>query len=369
MEYMYTESALRGMPLANRLVRSAINSRLADEKGLVTEKHIALYRSLAKGGAGMIITGQASVSREGVSGSGQLAAWSEESLAGWRELTAEIHLGGAKAVLQISHCGVLAKPPHAANIVGPSDAGSNVDVQAKALTEAEIASLVEGFAEAAGMAVRAGFDAVQIHAAHTYLLGQFLSPHFNRRNDEYGGSLDNRARFLLQIVEAVRHRVGDAIPILVKLNSEDYLEKGLTPSESRVVAVMLENASVDAIEISGGSGHPDAQFGPFRPGRIREPAQEAYYRNAADYFKERLHIPVILVGGIRTPQTAETLLRNGTADYIALGRPLICQPDLPGQWRSGQQNAAQCISDNLCFKAGSSGAGVYCATFDRKTKH
>jgi 2,4-dienoyl-CoA reductase-like NADH-dependent reductase (Old Yellow Enzyme family) len=231
----------------------------------------------------------------------------------------------------------------------------------------DIAAIISAFAKAAGRAKQAGFDAVQIHAAHGFLLSQFLSPTFNRRKDEYGGELEDRARLLLEVVGSVRDAVGPEYPVLVKLNSEDFLENGMTRDEAIRVAGMLANASVNAIELSGGTMASPEKLMPPRPGRLKIPEEEVYYRDAARLYKQKVTVPLMLVGGIRSYGVAQELVQNGIADYISLSRPLICEPSLIKRWHEGDHRAAECVSDNACFAPASDGRGVYCVTMGKKT--
>jgi 2,4-dienoyl-CoA reductase-like NADH-dependent reductase (Old Yellow Enzyme family) len=213
---------------------------------------------------------------------------------------------------------------------------------------------------------QAGFDAVQIHAAHGFLLNQFLSPAFNKRKDEYGGEFENRARFVLEVVKSVRETVGSEYPVLIKLNSEDFLEGGMTREEAVQVAGLLEKASVDAIEFSGGTMTSPEKLIPPRPGRLKTPEQEPYYLEAARLYKQKVSIPLMLVGGIRSYDIAEGLVRNSTADYVSMSRPLICEPSIVKRWREGDHRTSECVSDNACFAPASDGRGIYCVTMANK---
>jgi 2,4-dienoyl-CoA reductase-like NADH-dependent reductase (Old Yellow Enzyme family) len=231
------------------------------------------------------------------------------------------------------------------------------------MTQPEIDQVIAVFAAAASRAVEAGFDGVQIHAAHGYLLSQFLSPFFNHRTDEYGGTLENRARMLMQIVECVQDVVGDEYPVFVKVNSEDRLEGGFTNAEMLAVCAMLQQAGIDAIELSGGTilglamNNPAISFSPVQETGV-------YWRAAAEQYKQQIEVPLILVGGIRSLETAEDLVEKGIADYISLCRPLIREPDLVGRWQAGDRRKADCISDNACVMAGVQGQGVHCPHLD-----
>jgi 2,4-dienoyl-CoA reductase-like NADH-dependent reductase (Old Yellow Enzyme family) len=232
------------------------------------------------------------------------------------------------------------------------------------MTVREIQGTIEAFAAAAARAVQSGFDSVQIHAAHGYLLSQFLSSFFNKRSDEYGGSLENRSRMLLQVLEAVRDEVGDDYPVLVKMNSEDLLDEGLSREEAVEVCALLQQAGVDAIELSGGTtlairlGQIECSWAPINKAPV-------YYREAAEQYKARISVPLILVGGIRSFETAEELVESGIADYISMCRPFVREPDLVNRWKAGDRRKADCISDNACGWAAYKGIGVKCVHLDR----
>jgi 2,4-dienoyl-CoA reductase-like NADH-dependent reductase (Old Yellow Enzyme family) len=227
------------------------------------------------------------------------------------------------------------------------------------MTAQDFEALINAFVIAAGRARTAGFDAVQIHAAHGYLLSQFLSPHFNKRTDEYGGTIQNRSRLLLEVLQGIRKVVGPDYPVFLKLNSEDFLPGGLTREDMVQTAAMLEGAGIDGIELSGGT-FLSGTNNPSRPGKPGAGQPEAYYEAAATQYKEKVRVPLMLVGGIRTLETAERLITEGVADYISLCRPLIREPGLINRWYSGDRRPAFCISDSGCFKPGFEGKGVSC---------
>ena len=234
------------------------------------------------------------------------------------------------------------------------------------MSEADIGEIVQAFGDAARRAQEAGFDGIQIHSAHSYLFSQFLSPAFNKRTDEYGGPVENRARALLEVLGKMRVVVGDDFPILVKLNGEDFIEGGLTLEDSLKVGVMLQENGMDAIEVSGGT-LISGKFIPSRPG-IKTEEKEAYFRDAGKAFKEALIIPVILVGGNRSFPVAERLVEEGYADYISMSRPFIREPHLIKRWAAGDLRKAECLSDNQCFSPGMKGKGVYCVTAEKEKK-
>ena len=225
---------------------------------------------------------------------------------------------------------------------------------APAMDEEDIARTIAGFVSAAKRAQQAGCDGVQIHAAHGYLLSTFLSPLFNRRTDDWGGSTARRARIVLDIVSGIRHVTGDQFPILIKMNAADFVDGGLQPSEMIEIAGMLEQAGLDAVEMSGGTPLSGKQ----NPIRVGD--DSVWYRDAAEQFKKKLALPLILVGGIRRAASAEDLLNQGICDAVALSRPLIRQPDLPDIWRNDAARNADCISCNRCMVPMRNGQGLYC---------
>jgi 2,4-dienoyl-CoA reductase-like NADH-dependent reductase (Old Yellow Enzyme family) len=275
-------------------------------------------------------------------------------------MTEFVHRAGAPIVLQLVHGGLFSAPILTGTTpLGPSVLETPDGKIGKEMSKDEIAETVIAFRDAAARAKEAGFDGVQIHAAHGWLLSQFLSAFFNKRTDEYGGSLENRARFLLEVTKSIREAADSNFAVLVKINSDDYLPGGFNIDEMLKVSVMLEKAGVDAIEVSGGTigallmGNPDGSFSPVSK-------KEIYYSEAAKKLKEKVRIPVMLVGGIRTFESAEELIKSGVADYISLCRPLIREPDLIKKWKSGNLKKSDCISDSACFQPGMDGRGVHC---------
>jgi len=228
----------------------------------------------------------------------------------------------------------------------------------------DIRQVVSAYGTAAKRAQQAGFDGVQIHSAHGYLLNQFLSPAFNQRNDRYGGDIRNRARILIEVLQSVRNAVGSSYPVLVKLNCQDFIDNGLMLDDSLQVGTMLAQNGIDAIELSGGilSG---GKLNPVRMG-IKTEEKEAYFQHDAVVFKKQVDVPLILVGGNRSFQVAERLVEEGVADYLSMSRPLIREPGLVNRWKSGDLAKAACVSDNMCFEPARKGNGIYCLTEERQ---
>jgi len=262
--------------------------------------------------------------------------------------------------MQLAHAGAHAAA-HLSGIdaIGPSVFLADGKAMCQAMSKEDINRVVRAFGEAAARARRSGFDAVEIHAAHGYLLSQFLSPLVNRRTDEYGGGLANRGRMTLEVLRSVRHAVGRAYPVLIKLNSEDFAEGGFSVEEMLELSALLQYEGVDAIELSGGTRGGVGKYQHVRFGAVSK-ANEAYYRDAARSFKQRVRVPLILVGGIRSPDVAERLVAEGTADYVAMSRPLICEPALVNRWKDGDTTKSACVSDNRCFDPIMCGEGVRC---------
>jgi 2,4-dienoyl-CoA reductase-like NADH-dependent reductase (Old Yellow Enzyme family) len=365
MAKLFEATTINAMTVANRFVRSATCEYMAKEDGSVTPRLIDLMVELAKGGVGLIITGLADVRRDGQAAPWQLGVFSNMHVPGLTQMVKAVHGAGGKIVLQLSHTGLQASPQfEGPDLLGPSALKGEKIPVCREMTRRDIDQVVRAFGEGATRAVEAGFDGVQLHAAHGYLLSEFLSPFFNKRTDEYGGSVENRARIILEAYRSVRNVVGRRYPVLVKMNSEDLLDGGFSVEEMLEVAGALEKAGVDAIELSAGTtlayfwGRPEASY-------VRTDREEAYWREAAQsYKKEAIGVPLILVGGIRSYEVAELLVREGTADYIALSRPLIREPGLINRWKTGDTRKSGCISDNGCVGPALEGRGIQCVHLD-----
>ncbi len=357
---LFEPITIGSLTLENRTVRSATWMGMADAEGGCTPRLVDTLAALARGGVGLIVTGGAMVDGASRFAPGALCGDRDALEPGLAAMVQAVHDVGGRIALQIAHSGLQAAAELTGQEpVGPSPMMTQQGPLGRALTAGEIDEIVEAFGAAARRAVRAGFDAIQVHAAHGYLLSEFLSPWFNHRTDDYGGALENRARLLLQVVRRVRQETGDGYPILVKINAEDRLPEGFGVSDMLTVCGWLQEAGVDAIELSGGTtlalmqGEPQNSYA-----RAGDPA--VYWRDAAEQFKARVSLPLILVGGIRSLATAETLLAEGVCDCVAMSRPLIREPDLVARWRSGDASDAACVSCDGCFGPGMQGLGVQC---------
>jgi 2,4-dienoyl-CoA reductase-like NADH-dependent reductase (Old Yellow Enzyme family) len=360
MPELFETTTINSLILKNRFVRSATWEGMAQGDGSCSQKLISLMEKLAQGNVGLIISGYAFVSREGQAAPFQLGACSDDLLPGLTEMAETVHRGGGKIVLQIAHGGLFAHPQLTGQEpLGPSVMMTDKGSSGREMTIEEIQGTVNAFRNAAVRAQKAGFDGVQIHAAHGYFLSQFLSPYFNKRVDEYGGSLENRARIVLDVVKSVRGAVGNRFPVLVKINTEDFLEGGFTIDDMLRVARMLEKSGIDAIELSGGT-ILGVYIGNFAISFSRLGDGGVYYEEAARRYKKGIGIPLMLVGGIRSYKVSRRLVEEGVTDYISMCRPLILEPSLIKRWESGDTRIAGCKSDNACFQPGIEGKGVHC---------
>lgn len=343
---LFEPFALRGLTLANRFVRSATCDSMAGPGGTVTDAQVELYGRLSEGKIGLIVSGHLYVRDDGVASRGMLGIDVDARVEGLARLAGAVHARGpSKLVAQINHGGrSVPAGLSKAEIVAPSALPLNARAPVpRALAADEVRALAARYGDAAARAKAAGFDGVQIHGAHGYLVGQFLSPLANAREDEFGGALENRARFLELVARDIRRRVGPDYPVLIKLGAFDKGEGGLTLEECVRVGTSLAAWGVDAIEVSGGIGAENAARG-IVPGR-----NEGTFRACARAFKRAVALPVISVNGYRSLEVMEQVLRDGDADLIALCRPFIREPGLVRAFEAGAASAAGCISCNRCF--------------------
>lgn len=346
--------------LKNRIIRSATWEGMCDETGKPTRKLIEYYKALVKGGIGMIITGFAFVRQDGKSHPGKLGIYSDDSEQEFKSLTRAVHELGGTISIQLVHAGgqvrssTIGRPP-----VAPSSnkVGSYPEAP-MALSILDLEDLSDAFGRAARRAKEWGFDGVQIHGAHGYLINQFLSPFTNERKDAYGGSLENRSRFLFDVYGKIRAQVGLNYPVFIKLNGDDHVENGLNRPEAVWVAKRLSEEGIDAIEVSSGSA-ASGKKGPARE-KINAIEKEGYNLDLAVAIKKEVDCPVISVGGFRSRQVAANAINNNVIDFVSMSRPLIREPDLPHKWEKNISETAACISCNKCFIPGLTKGGIYC---------
>jgi len=357
---LYEKVNIGTLELPNRFVRSATWEGMCDEHGRPKERLANLYRELAQGGVGLIITGYTVVHPKGRQMTGAIGACSDNQIQVLGSLAAAVHEAGGKLMAQLFHAGAqtsirtIGEAP-----LGPSETESPFySGVPRAMTMEEIQEVAASFGQSARRAMEAGFDGVQLHGAHGYLINQFLSPLTNIRTDRYGGSLKNRFRFLEEVYTSVREQVGPDFPVVIKLTGSDNLDGGLKIEDAVFFAQSLQDLGIDAIEVSAGtSGSGDGV--PVRKS-INSEEKEGYNARFARLIREQVSVPVILVGGLRSFPVIKKFLDHQVADLFALSRPLIREPDLVNIWRKDPGHRSTCISCNLCFRPGMREGGIYC---------
>ena len=360
MAEMFQEMKINGMTLRNRLVRSATWEGMCGQDGRPTQKLNAYLHVLAQGGIGLIISGYAFVSPEGKQLPGKMGIHTDDFAENFIALRRSVQASGARMAIQLVHAGGQASSASAGRQpLAPSAVKVDQYPEMPAeLSRLEIQEIVQAFARSARRAKQWGFDGVQLHGAHGYLINQFLSPLTNHRTDPYGGSRENRCRFLFEVYQEVRRAVGAEFPVMIKLNATDNLSGGLELDDALFAASELSAFGLDAIEVSAGTA-ASGRLGPARS-RIKTVDQEGYNLDLALRIKAAVKCPVLVVGGFRSYSIAEQAISEHGMDGVALSRPLIREPDLPNRWLAGDQRRAACISCNGCFKPGREEGGIYC---------
>lgn len=356
MKTLFDKTKILNMEMKNRFIRGALWENLADEKGHMTSKLFNIYEELAKGGVGTIITGYAFVTKDEQPNPGMMGIYDDSFISEYKNFTDRIHDLGSNIIMQIVYGGFMTNYNVGERVIlGPSTMENEVTgTWAREITKGEIINLVKAYAEAARRVKKSGFDGVEIHAGHGYLLSQFLSPYYNKRNDEYGGNIENRGRIIFEIFKAMREAVGKDFPILIKLNSADYInEGGLTPEDSLYVAKKLADLGINAIEVTGGNESIkqviDNNLGAARTKIAMSKDKESYFMDYGTKLADMVNIPVILVGGNRHYEVMNELLNNTKIQYFTLSRPLTAEPDLINKWANGDIKKPKCVSCNQCY--------------------
>lgn len=353
MSLLFQSGKIGNIKTKNRFVASATVECLTDENNRLTEKYYKVYERLARNNVGLIIPGNYFVNRMGRAVDKILVIDRDKVIDDLKRLTELVHKYGTKMVAQINHGGrqcppsLIKEKPVAPSAVRDTLSG----IQPRALKENEIEEIIGDFARAAKRVQKAGFDGVQINGGHGYLINEFLSERTNKRRDKWGGSLDNRMRFISEIYTAIRKEVGDHFPLMIKINADDQMPRGTTIEESITISKKLEEMGFDAIEVSGGIketgfattkgdvphdlilgnlGFFKRMFYPLFKKKLEKAArfQEGYYLSFAALIKKNVSIPIMAVGGMRKKETMENALAKGDADFVSLSRPFIRQPNL-----------------------------------------
>jgi 2,4-dienoyl-CoA reductase-like NADH-dependent reductase (Old Yellow Enzyme family) len=373
---------IAGITFPNRIIRSATYEGMSDENGKPTEQLSKKYIALAKGGVGGIITGFIGINQQGMS-TGHFMSMinNTETVRVYKEITTKMHELGTPIIAQLNHCGGQTKKEATGMpVIAPSRIA---DYKAKEMTNADIFEVIKAFVQGVKNAKEAGFDGVQIHLAHGYLLSEFVSPRMNRRTDEWGGSTENRFRIVKEIFEQARKEVGD-YPMIVKMNGYETLKNGMTIDESVKIAKLLEQVGCDGIEVSNGTvkaglatmrgqvpweimvaqNNKLNKMPRFVKGIIGTVAEKTfpqpqpkslYNLDAAMLIKNAVNIPVIVVGGISNIEEIEDIIKNDKCDIVSMSRPFIVESDLVNKFKTGKQTQAKCIQCNFCIIGSESG--------------
>jgi 2,4-dienoyl-CoA reductase-like NADH-dependent reductase (Old Yellow Enzyme family) len=358
-----TPGTIGSLALKNRLIRAATSETMATDDGDATDQLVVLYSDLARGGAGLIITGHMYVEPAGQYEPRQLGIDHDRRIAPLTRVTTAVHQHGGIIFAELSHAGsqslIASIVPVAPSLV-PNAIFARPPVE---LTDTAIEKLVADFAAAAARAKRAGFDGIHLHSGNGYLLSQFNSPYANRRDDRWGGDAQRRSQFIVEVVRAVRAAVGAGFPLTTRLGMADVVDGGLTLPDGVAIARRLAAEGLDGLEVTYGIMTDYRQnirpyAGTTRARAIADgllhrifsrPVAEAYYRSFARAAKAAVDIPVILVGGVRSTEVMDEIVRAGDADFLALARPFVREPDLVNKIAAGRRGPVDCVSCNICF--------------------
>ena len=372
MNFLFEPVKIGNVEIKNRLVRSATFEGCADRKGHVSDIHIDIIEKLANGGVGLIITGIVYVHPSGQISPFQSSIYRDGHIPGLKRLTSAAHDNGAKIAIQLHHGGrEAARFLKTKNELAfaPSSIGNDPYFQqpSRTMGDEDIREIIRSFGDAARRAMEAGFDAVQLHGAHGYLISQFLSPYTNRRTDDWGGSLEKRLHFLRSVYEDIRSKVGENYPVFIKIGIEDGVPGGLEFEEGKLAAQAVAGWPFDALEISQGLRGLVYDKTEFRT-RINHIDREAYFRDWCREVKRLVHVPTMMVGGLRSIELMEEIVQNGEADFISLSRPLIREPGIVNDWKQGDRRRAACISCNKCLEALRKGQALHCVPLKHKAR-
>lgn len=330
-----------GTTIKNRFFKSAMSEGMGT-KNFQPKRNIAtLYKRWAEGGTGLIITGNIMVDPKGTAEPGNIVFDKNSNMEILKDWAKQGQQHGAKVMVQLNHPGkqvpkTIAKETVAPSAVPLGNGLNKLFSTPRALTTSEVEELVQKFVTSAKITKEAGFSGIQIHAAHGYLISQFLSPHDNRRTDKYGGSLENRMRFLKEIYLGMREELGKDFPIGIKINSTDFKEDGLTEEDSLETIVELANLGLDFVEISGGTYERPAMMG-----ATSKSTNQVFFAEYSKKLKQKIDIPVVVTGGIRSINAMNTLLNDNTTDFIGIARPLTIDPNIPNKIKQGTYNIVE----------------------------
>ena len=344
---LFSSFSIGTMEIRNRIVMPPMATHYASPEGFVTDRQIAYYVERAKGGVGYITVEHTGILQQGKASPKMLLISSDEHAARIENLIEAVHKAGGKIVVQINHAGrQTSSTVTGSPIVGPSPIPCPTRTEIpRELSGPEIQEIIEAFAVAAERVKNAGADGVELHMAHGYLVCSFLSPFSNRRRDQYGGDIQGRARFAIEVLRSVRNRVGQEFPIICRLSGDEYVDGGLKIEETKKIARILEKEGTDALHISACN---------VASGYLNQPpyyVEEGVFVHLAEAVKSAVDVPVITVGRIRNPVMADQILRDGKADLVSMGRALIADPYMPRKAKEGRfEEIVPCLSCNRCIQ-------------------
>ncbi len=353
MKKLFEKTKFGNLELKNRFWRSATWLNIADKKGHLTERLRTEYIKLAQGGVGTIITGYAFITENEQPNAGMLGIYDDSFIAEYQSLNEKIHNYGTKIIMQIVYGGSFTNFNTEDRLIwGPSAvAHPCMKTVPTEMTKDDIQYIVKAFADAALRVKKAGFDGVQFHGAHSYLLNQFLSPYYNRRTDEYGGTIENRCRIIIETLDAVKEKVGDEFPVLIKIHAtDDWGDNGIDEHDALYIAQQLIEHGIDGIEFSGGNldfkNYPNKAPGHIKINNIED---QSYFAEKTAWIAAQINVPIISVGGHKNPQKMEDILNASNIDYFALSRTLFADPEQINKWKNDYDAKVRCISCGKCW--------------------
>lgn len=360
---LFTPVRIGNLELKNRFVRAATSMYMSDENGIPQQELFDVHADLARNGVGLITTGLTYVMKEDQYGKNGTGLYDDSLIPHYRKLTENAHRHGAKIAVQLVLAGAHSDyRVDERDIMGPSAVTHPVyGTTPREMTREDIKRAIKAMADAVVRARKAGFDGVELHYAHNYLVSQFIVPYFNKRTDEYGGSIENRARFAFEMLEAIREAVGPDYPVWAKVHGNDYMkEQGMTRDEAVYVAKGLKERGITALNISGGN----LVTGPY-PSQtdIENEADQSYFREDAEYISRHVDIPLILTGGNRDMDVMEKVLAS-SRNIVAFGmaRTLLAEPDLISKWARDRDVVPMCEACNGCMEVYGKGPS-HCVLF------
>ena len=366
MKTLFDSVRIGTMECKNRILRSATWEALSDEKGFMSEKQYEIYEALAQNEVGLISTGYARVMEDEFPNAGMMGIYDDMFIPSYQKLTEMVHQYGSKIMMQIAYGGTKTTyKVGARRIFAPSDIPEKATgTQGSKMTLEDIDDLIKAHGQAARRVKESGFDAIQIHAGHGYLLNQFLNPYYNNREDQYGGSLENRARLIFECYDAIREAVGNEYPVLIKLTCSDFSENGFHFEECKKLCAMLAQKGMDAIEVSGNiHGKAEKMIGQEYDGHAI--TAHGFFVEYAKEIASELNIPIYATGGYRNPKEMENWLNSSEITGFGMCRSLISEPDLVSHWKNGEDKTARCVYCSKCRTP----QGNYCTTFAKIDEH